>query len=469
MDFVVDPPNDQGSGPLVLRMDGTIDGFYPQRREFLEDLGVLFDVPLDQLRLVVLRSGCVIVELIVPNAVRNAFTAAKHKVDPPITAFLRKWKVKRVTDSLTVEASPIRTSRKSLPRDESLSWLHISDFHIRIDDDAEEFSRSIVVNALLKSLPGLLEEAELVPDIVFFTGDVAFSGTAPEYEKAKLSLTALRGRLPKPVPIVCIPGNHDVNQPAADVGFDAKLDTELTSMNAVRAHLLNDGVHAAERAQGFSRLEKFYDFVADGSSEFGLPQFDGRYFFAVVEELGEPEMKVGIAGLNSAWRSGKRPDGGKLVLGDHQLLKALEALEPAQIRIALVHHPPTSTRWYREFDAQRQRDLFQRFDFVLFGHEHDAWSYSVRKGNTGATHIAAGALFENERTIGSCNAVRLFRRSGMAEIFYWKYVERRDAWDRDVDRAHAGREEIGVDDSLKQRMAVVSKRRSTSASVLVGR
>jgi len=64
--------------------------------------------------------------------------------------------------------------------DKRLTWLHISDLHIKASDP---YDRDVVLNALLQSMTRF-KARDLTPDMVFVTGDVASSGKKAEYERA---------------------------------------------------------------------------------------------------------------------------------------------------------------------------------------------------------------------------------------------------------------------------------------------
>ena len=52
------------------------------------------------------------------------------------------------------------------------SWLHLSDLHFRGDDD---YDRNIVFDSLLDDISHQAKD-NVVPNAVFITGDIAFSG-----------------------------------------------------------------------------------------------------------------------------------------------------------------------------------------------------------------------------------------------------------------------------------------------------
>jgi predicted MPP superfamily phosphohydrolase len=62
----------------------------------------------------------------------------------------------------------------------TIRWLHLSDTHFRED---ELWDRRATLKALITKV-GELKEKGLAPDLVFVTGDIAWSGKPKEYEQA---------------------------------------------------------------------------------------------------------------------------------------------------------------------------------------------------------------------------------------------------------------------------------------------
>jgi 3',5'-cyclic AMP phosphodiesterase CpdA len=61
-----------------------------------------------------------------------------------------------------------------------VSRLHISDFHIRGGDP---YDRDVVLKALVRSARDFRKQGR-APDLIFATGDIAYSGKPAEYELA---------------------------------------------------------------------------------------------------------------------------------------------------------------------------------------------------------------------------------------------------------------------------------------------
>src|SRR5690606_3280918 len=90
----------------------------------------------------------------------------------------------------------------------TVTWLHVSDFHI---SGGDPYERELVLGALVDSVREQRERGRR-PDLIFATGDIARSGKAAEYEMATaffddlLAAAALDRRH-----LFLVPGNHDVD------------------------------------------------------------------------------------------------------------------------------------------------------------------------------------------------------------------------------------------------------------------
>jgi len=91
-----------------------------------------------------------------------------------------------------------------------LTWMHLSDLHI----GGEDWQRDDVLKSLVRDLPGLLEKADLRPDLLFVTGDVAARGKKEEYDRAYVVLEEIVKilGLERRQQVFMVPGNHDVDQ-----------------------------------------------------------------------------------------------------------------------------------------------------------------------------------------------------------------------------------------------------------------
>lgn len=90
-----------------------------------------------------------------------------------------------------------------------VSWLHVSDFHFKGGDP---YDRDVVLRALVRSVREFREGGRQA-DLIFATGDVAFSGRKSEYEAATAFFDALlTAAAVDKQRLFVIPGNHDVDR-----------------------------------------------------------------------------------------------------------------------------------------------------------------------------------------------------------------------------------------------------------------
>ena len=62
-----------------------------------------------------------------------------------------------------------------------VTWLHISDIHLKADG---AYDRNVVLSALIRAVRHFRERESRAPDVIFATGDIAYSGQSGEYAVA---------------------------------------------------------------------------------------------------------------------------------------------------------------------------------------------------------------------------------------------------------------------------------------------
>lgn len=452
-----------GVGIVKFQLETDPEDFYKVRAQFVEKLAVALGVEPEEIWITHIRPGCTILVILVPLEARQRLRSESMSGEKslPLAELEQTYNISR-TDFEDVIMGPYPETRLPVEQNgRTLTWLHLSDVHLRGTKGVKQWLQDQVTEELLNDLPNLLEDRGLRPDLVFFTGDLAFSAQESEYKVAKGFLSNLSEKLPVKPRFFLVPGNHDVNWNEVDDKGDRKLRQRLANDETVVQYLVED-VNANDGAwdKHFRRFENFFKFSRE-VSEFGQPDMNHKYFYtAQIEHLG---LRLGIAGLNSAWLSTSkksmkkgRPDLdlGNLVLGRPQAMTALKELDSTQIKFALFHHPLGSD-WFKQFDAQMQKNKLTEFDFVLSGHEHKAEAIGRDLGfERTLYHLAAGALYEHPEYPNSFNAASIDLDKGLLTIFFWGYHKNRGRWDIDtsVEFTRSGRIEFLLRTALRKRL-----------------
>ena len=307
---------------------------------------------------------------------------------------------------------------------DKFSWLHISDFHFRAGGDG--FSQDVSCDAVLRDIPMRLNE-EYPLEFVVITGDIAFSGQEHEYDLASGFFAKLIGALDVGRDRVCIvPGNHDVDRSRQRYMYDGVL-SDLRSQRDVDEFL----GRTQERAQLLERQSAFYDFknrLLDGvhieTTEDAL---------ACVRFLDVGGFRVSVLELNSAWLSGDKDQAGNLLIGERQIINALNLSDQHQphLTIALTHHPPD---WLAEFDSLSfSRRLVPRLNIFHNGHlhRHDA-KVLLASGRHQCLHSAAGSSHETRHYRNAYNLIEYDVGSAACRIRQFEY-DPDSGWFREMD------------------------------------
>lgn len=278
----------------------------------------------------------------------------------------------------------------------TIRLLHLSDAHFRAKT---AWDARPVLAELCKMLRREVKEQGFAPDLVVFTGDLAFSGKAEEYQLAYAWLReqlwpALSPDSSHPLPVdrlLIVPGNHD-----ADRGLikraahriqrelleerDQQLITEVFEDDEDRDVLLR-------------RHQAYLEFHARWLGNQQPAKWP--WWQRQIQIRG---VRLHVAGLDSAWMACGE-DRGKLLLGRYQLNQCLHAddTEDVDWRLALMHHP---WEFLAEIDFHDARQsIHQHRDLLLRGHLHATQIERIVPPAVGRScmELGAGALYENSQ------------------------------------------------------------------------
>jgi predicted phosphodiesterase len=272
-------------------------------------------------------------------------------------------------------------------------------------------------------------------DLIIFSGDLTWSGDDVEFALAQEllldPLEALTGCSHEQ--IVFVPGNHDVKRALIDEYAETGWAQATETRDGVIGLMENEQAleRATARLAGWQAFVKAYYEDADVAPVGTL---------ARTHRLEIRGITVGIAALNSAWRASGLLDKGRLLIGERQLLPALEAIDDVDMPLVAVHHP---LDWLAPFDLDATRAEFAgRGVMVLSGHEHLSEPMSVNTAGGQVVYSRAGSLFSSLGYNNGYSLVDVAPRDGRSDFVLRTWWPDRREWDEGSDRAHRGRAQL---------------------------
>lgn len=298
-----------------------------------------------------------------------------------------------------------------------LSWLHLSDFHLQVKSG---WSQDQVLFTMLEDIRARYSGAS-APDLLFLTGDIAFSGKAEEYALAEDFVRKLCDAVSLPLERLClVPGNHDIDlsrEEDAVAGARALLTTPLE----VDRFFANEG----RRKTLFARQMAFRDFANRV-----LPPSSAVYTassYAHTRLLLVGSIRVRVLLLDSSWLAGGGPsDAGALLVGERQILDCGSA-DKACLTFALVHHP---FAWLGEFEQVSIENLVMRGSHLcLRGHVHAPDLRATHGAHGRLTTFTAGAAFQNRTASNTYMWCSLDLMTGTGEKIVHRYRHAQHGWE----------------------------------------
>ncbi len=308
----------------------------------------------------------------------------------------------------------------------TLVWLHLSDLHLCRAKTGWDAHR--VLDCLRDDLRLMESTCGLTPQFVFFTGDAAFGhvgsgkgeSLVEQFDDAHRLLEEVRGVFQREIPranVFLVPGNHDVDRREVAPDQTDWLDRQTD------AQTITDLIHGGgtQWRRYMDRLSAYRAALARHGYDHLLQDSD-RLIYAAIREIGN--LKVGIAGFNSAWSCGRDAERGHLWLGgDWQIGELTQQLAGAHLRIALMHHP---LGWFVEYeDPVLRAELEREFTFLLHGHEHQGWVDAKMDGHV---RIAAAACYARSTHENGYNFVQLNLTTGEGAVWLRRYDSQGGGW-----------------------------------------
>lgn len=293
-----------------------------------------------------------------------------------------------------------------------IAFIHISDFHFRNRE------RSIIDRAqkTVTAVRGALPDKDVVPFLVV-TGDLAFSGKAEEYEPIGVLLNEIR-RCAKEafeadLPVVIVPGNHDVNGPEKTLaGLEGNISAFESNLDLLYEMEL-------EKSEAYCSFVRAYDIIPDEASGTCVKCFDLK--------ADKEQVTVRAVMLSSSPFSSLENEQGRHYLPDTAIEPvALEQRSSASVpyNIVAVHHPP---HWFDdETELKLWKALESNADILFTGHEHMA--YALSSSVDGHAHMVVSqageyALDDWWKSSFSCVVLDTKMHGSTAIEFEWNSQE----------------------------------------------
>ena len=258
----------------------------------------------------------------------------------------------------------------------------MSDFHFRSGREYE-FDRNLVLEPLLKEIEQVAYKKEWQPELVFCSGDVAFSGISEDYKLAEEWFNKLLYSIGLDrTSLLVVPGNHDIDVSKLDISHQLflqninyssyeELDGKLFNLEPNEFLDISNGIF--DRKESIQALlGKFHGYQRFSQEYLGRPFNESKYSLTEIIYT-KSGLKLGVIGLNTSWLfadRGKSSEYGHQLMGIRPLLKALNELKAkGDVDLALVmyHHP---TEWLYEAERTTIREtLGGMADLVLEGHQ----------------------------------------------------------------------------------------------------
>jgi predicted MPP superfamily phosphohydrolase len=308
-----------------------------------------------------------------------------------------------------------------------LRFLHLSDTHFSAEP---KYGENLVLPSFLEMLEKqreLPEQKRLMPppDLVLFTGDIAFSGKESEYQRAATFFKDLLRLLDLGVDrLFLVPGNHDV-----DRDLTKFLDRSLTK-NKVNIAFRDE----RWRRLYSERLSAFNTFYRNLFAGYPERLQTTKHGFLIPQSVSIKGVELLLLLLNAQWCGGLNDDRGNLVLGlsvlKEDLAKYLEGSQSADLVAALMHQPVS---YLASFEEQYfVTYLGKKIDMMLRGHVHLNEISSDRNTKGNLEIFESGALFEDDNHPKRASLIEVNSVTKDFSMYPVKYGHEQNRWERDT-------------------------------------
>jgi hypothetical protein len=259
---------------------------------------------------------------------------------------------------------------------ETIRWLHLTDLHVGKGYEAQNLALDNLVAAVEA------EAGDREFDLVFLTGDIAFSGTQAEYENfEKRLLGPLRQlRQFQNAQVIASPGNHDLD---CDVGLPVSWASLGTSRQGVFFNHDEQGFKTrGSRAQAFSAYSRFL-------AKNAILGVDPTVEPAKLDKILIRGREIAVVSVVTAFFSDKSVNDRHSSQAPVHPLRYLLGSDLHSQTVVLAHHPIT---WFSPESGKHFKTLLlEKNVLYLNGHEHEV---IPEFGNKGILGVGFGAAYQ---------------------------------------------------------------------------
>lgn len=297
-----------------------------------------------------------------------------------------------------------------------MNLIHISDIHTVNSSD-----HGRVIDALCQDIADLHREEKI--NAILCTGDIANRGdtSSEAISMQEKIIRKIIGATEGEAVFMSCPGNHDINLKKRNPVFEPIFASIVSSEKAnelLENSLRTDIPGIWEHLDGYISLSQKID--QDSYKKNKL------YTTKKIEHNG---VKIGIASLNSAWRTlgGGDKDRGQLFVGETQIESAVKDIEDCEIKIAMLHH---TLEWLNSDEKNKcQLILATSFDLLLCGHNHNNSACNLTS-NIGTLNISnTGCIYETRTYFNGYSLIKINQPAGHITIKAREYYSQRGVFD----------------------------------------
>jgi calcineurin-like phosphoesterase family protein len=277
----------------------------------------------------------------------------------------------------------------------SFRILHVSDVHFGCPDTAKEQGR--ITDALVEAAQQFVEQDSREPDVVIFSGDLAFSAAEDQFKSGAEWLSRLIGNWT--CPAFLVPGNHDVLRPP-------KRSAEYQHAYALRTAVATEQGYSATRDSLLSRphMDMFCQWHESEKSRLRLRSDWSKSRLACSTSIANSRVTAHIIGLNTALASVDEADRGCLVADIGELNSLLRAVDCRRtLSIVISHHPirpapRTQEQWLYSWNNEALGLLLGQATgphLYLHGHVHESSGVGTASNEGNRLFVyGAGAAYQ---------------------------------------------------------------------------